>query len=576
MAKINFSARSLSLGRSFDLGVILVIALILIFSAWNWSSFQAVVAKNNNAETLSMVMREHQLADMMHDAIQADVLAARIANSENDPAAMARAKASLAESLAKLRSAQEQIADARLAEDIAREMAQLRETWTGYVAATEKVTAAIERDDPQLPEIIRAFNSSAEAVEDVMEQGTVQLEARLAEENLAVTAVAKRAGVQFAMQPLILMAILVAAAWLARRTIVQPVVRSAKALFALSNGDDDVVLQDTDRRDEIGDLARAILAFKAKADEASAALKAQRAAEAQARDADGRAIREADRRETLVRLAVALETRVLSAAETVAQTARQLQDASQNVEDAARSTRAELTRASSTGTQIVGNVDEVAVATQQLASSAQEIGRLMAEAVSHIDEAAQLGVQAAGQTGQLDDLATGIDTISTFIADIARQTNLLALNAAIEAARAGDAGKGFAVVADEVKALATEAGDAADKIASQISAVRRLATEVSGAFAKVNGAVARMHQASIAVASSVEEQGLATMSIDTSVQEVALGTRGLGANMQSVDGIAGRVDEQARGLVVAARELDRLSSALASDVGQMIAEVRAA
>lgn len=567
---------NLSFRRRFEMVVCLVILISVAFSATNWMNFRSMVGQNADAEALAVAMRHHQHADMMHDAIHADVLNARLAAIADDRPGIDRARASMTEHFTELRTSQETISELDLAPDIRRELVLLREAWTGYVIDAEQVTAALATGSPRAGTMIDRFNAQAKLIEKTMGQATDTLDLRMRDESNRVNSIARRAEMLLLVQPLLMMLLMGGAAFVAHRSLILPVLRSASSLIDLSRDRDIGEVAGTERKDEIGDLARGIAAFKAKADEVGAALAAQRKAEAQAKVEGARAIRETDRREALVRLAVSLETRVLTVAETVAQTARQLRDASLAVETAAQSTRSELTRASATGNRIVSNVDEVAVATQQLATSAQEIGHLMAQAVGQIDTAATMGAQAAGQTAQLSTLAAGIDTISTFIADIARQTNLLALNAAIEAARAGSAGRGFAVVADEVKALATEAGQAAGKIATQIGAVRNLAADVAAAFDQVNAAVGRMQQASLAVASSVEEQGLATMAIDGSVQEVAIGTRGLGQNMASVDTIACGVDAQARELVAVARDLDRLSSNLAADVTQVIAEVRAA
>lgn len=57
-----------------------------------------------------------------------------------------------------------------------------------------------------------------------------------------------------------------------------------------------------------------------------------------------------------------------------------------------------------------------------------------------------------------------INVLLDAILQITSQTNLLALNAAIEAARAGEAGRGFAVVAEEVRKLAEESSTTATEI----------------------------------------------------------------------------------------------------------------
>lgn len=564
------------LGGRFLFGVALIILLSIAFSVANWITYRQTIAQTALLENVGLAFADHQRADRVHVAIEVDVLTARLAHSRGDTAAIAAAGARLHGHFRELRKTQDAIRRIDLGDALHSKFTALTGEWTDYITAAEQAHAALAADSPRAAELGRRFDNAASSVAAVMAQAGDEFAIAHADQLRQVRTTAQRAEALFAVQPLALLIILVFGAWVTRETVIKPVSVMGDSLLALSRGELAAELPALERTDEVGDLARGIAAFRARADEVSAALAAQRAAETKAVEAGERAVRENDRREALVRLAVSLETRVLTAAEAVAKTARTLQQASLAVETAAQDTRGQLTRASATGTQMVSNVDEVAAAAHQLAASAQEIGQQMAVAVSQIDTAASMGAQAAAQTNQLNALAAGIDTISTFIADIARQTNLLALNAAIEAARAGTAGRGFAVVADEVKSLATEAAQAASKIATQITAVRTLADNVVGAFAQVNAAVGHMQQASIAVASSVEEQGVATVAIAGNVQEVALGTRGLGANMASVDMIAGEVDAQARALVAAARDLDRLSSNLTSDVSQVIAEVRAA
>lgn len=67
-------------------------------------------------------------------------------------------------------------------------------------------------------------------------------------------------------------------------------------------------------------------------------------------------------------------------------------------------------------------------------------------------------------TEQTNESAKTIREAAGFISEIAEQTNLLSLNASIEAARAGEAGKGFAVVAGEIQKLAEQSNDASGNI----------------------------------------------------------------------------------------------------------------
>lgn len=566
----------LRLGGRFLLGAALVILLSIVFSMANWLTYRQTVAQTALLENAGLAIDQHQRADLIHVAIEVDILRSRLASKRDDTGAVAASGQSLHDHFSDLRRTQDAIRKIELDDTIRSKFDALTGEWTDYITAAEQAHAALAADSPRATDLNLRFDNAASTIAAVMNQAGDDFAIVHTDQLRNVRTTAQRAELLFALQPLALLLILVLGAWVIRQTVIKPVSVMGDALLALARGDKADTLPAMDRSDEVGDLARGIAAFRARSDEVSAALAAQQAAESRAAQEGVRAARENDRREALVQLAVSLETRVLTAAQAVAATAARVRDAAVAVEVAAKASRTNIAQASQTGQQMIGSVDEVAAATQQLATSAQSIAGLMSASVTQIEIAASLGTRATDQTRELNHIAAGIDTISSFISDIARQTNLLALNAAIEAARAGAAGRGFAVVADEVKALATQAGSAAGSIATQISTVRQLASDVAAAFEQVNTAVGGLQQASIAVASSVEEQGLATLAIDDSVQRVAHGTRGLGNAMTSLGSIASKVDDEARGLVETAHDLDRLSSSLADDVSRAIADVRAA
>jgi len=137
-------------------------------------------------------------------------------------------------------------------------------------------------------------------------------------------------------------------------------------------------------------------------------------------------------------------------------------------------------------TLTVRNSSETAIKTQAFVSAVKE----------HAEGAAIIVTDAISAMGRIQDASYKIGQIIGLIDTIAFQTNLLALNAGVEAARAGDAGKGFAVVAQEVRELAQRSSDAAIEI-------RQLISESSSEVAVGSDYVGKTGEALHSIAASI-------------------------------------------------------------------------
>ncbi|MEZ2142339.1 cache domain-containing protein [Bradyrhizobium sp. DN5] len=357
------------------------------------------------------------------------------------------------------------------------------------------------------------------------------------------------------------------ASFLIGRSVTRPLTRITALTERLAAGDSAFDVPYTDRRDEVGGLAKALAVFK---DNASAVSRMHAEQQELKQKADD------EKRRAMADLAGKFEASVQAVVRDVFNEARAMQQAAQGMSETANKATDRASFVATACQQASSNVQTVASAAGELSSSITEISQRVAQAASVADKAAADGQRTNDTVQGLAAAAHKIGEVIDLINQIASQTNLLALNATIEAARAGEAGKGFAVVASEVKSLASQTAKATDEIGAQITAIQAETNEVVGNIESIRATIMEVNEISSSIAAAVEEQGAATQAIARNVQEAASGTDQVSQNISGVTDATAETG-QAAGLVLqlSGRLTQKLQS-LEDEVGAFVAGVRAA
>lgn len=347
----------------------------------------------------------------------------------------------------------------------------------------------------------------------------------------------------------------------------KPITAMTGVMRRLADKNWSVEIPHTDRQDEIGEMASAVLVFKDNGQEAER-LQANEA-EREARAAD-------EKRQAMSQLADSFETSVGEIVEAVSATAMDLKETAQGVAAIAEETTAQSATVAAAAEESSVNVQTVSSATEEMSASISEMQQQVMRSRDVSEHAAQSVEQAVGQVTGLSDAANQIGDVLGLIQDIAEQTNLLALNATIEAARAGDAGKGFAVVASEVKSLATQTQKATEQIRQQIEGVQTESQTAVAAIGGIREVISQVTEISQSIAVAIEEQTAATGEIARNAQQAASGTHEVSSSVQGVSEASQQASAASTELLASSNSLAEQGDTLRERMGTFIEKVRAA
>jgi methyl-accepting chemotaxis protein len=338
-----------------------------------------------------------------------------------------------------------------------------------------------------------------------------------------------------------LIALAIALAWLLSRAIATPIASLTNTMSTLASGRNDVAVDGADRRDELGDMARAVLVFRdaAVAKQATDAAAAKAEAEQKmvveivsaqlselaggnltaAIDADFPADYAAVKANfnAAVTSLRGLIASVMEATSSIHSGSGRIAEAS---EDLARRTEANAASLEQTSAAIL-QMD------QRLKTTAAAAGQTVERANGAIGTVANgraVAESAVGAMGRVAESAKGIDSVIEGLDKIAFQTRVLAMNAAVEAGRAGEAGRGFAVVADLVSALAMRAEEEAGRARDQLTATQtdivaavEMVQKVDSALVDISTDVSEVHSLLDKIAQDNHAQSFAITEVSSAI-----------------------------------------------------------
>jgi methyl-accepting chemotaxis protein len=428
------------------------------------------------------------------------------------------------------------------------------------------------------------------AIEPVIEKALAAVNDTYAAADSANQASRDDTKLQMQLAILLVAAAVCGLAYWIGRLISRPIMALTGVMGELARGRNDIEVQGTERVDEIGQMARAVLVFR------DAAIEKLRL-EGQTAEQRKQAEDEHRRNEEQQRKAAAEQARVvaslaeglqkLSGGDLTFRLSDGFTDAYRQIQDDFNTAIAQLEETiqaiALSVREVAGTAGEISASTTNLSQRTEEQAAGLEETTASMEEIAATVKKSAENARQANQFADGtrevadrsgavvtqavsamarieesshkISDIIGVIDEIARQTNLLALNAAVEAARAGEAGRGFAVVASEVRSLAQRSSQAANDIkvlitssSGQVQEGVELVNKAGASLGEIVGSIKR-------VAGIVGEIAAANAEQSTGIDQV-------NSALAQMDGVTQQNSALVEQNAAAAKALEQQSQAM--------------
>ncbi len=357
---------------------------------------------------------------------------------------------------------------------------------------------------------------------------------------------------------------------IARKTIIAPLRGLEGTMRTLAGGNNKVDVVGTERRDEVGEMAKAVLVFRDAAQEQERLTAAKAVADAEQKMvidtvsshleslAQGDLTRPINAEFSGPYVALkdnfngalsSLSTLIQSVKESVRSIGAGSGEIEAASEDLARRTESAAASLEETSAAVAQINDRLRTGAE---SATKTVGRAD-QAMVTVGTGRGTAEEAVAAMGRVADSAKGIDSVIEGLDKIAFQTRVLAMNAAVEAGRAGEAGRGFAVVADLVGQLAMRSEEEAKRAREQLTTTQNDVELAVGAVERVDGAlvgissdVSAVHELLSAMAQDNQAQAAAVQQIASAIGTMDESTQQNAAMVEQTSAAARSLNSEVR------------------------------